>query len=116
MLTITVSVVQGLTVVGLEGGLVRGETERLVEILEWLQEFGERRIAVHAAAVDAVDTHGLKALLQCHCALGDAGGWLLVRRPSPRLHSALMRTGLDRVLRIADGLHTDLGDGAVRHA
>jgi anti-anti-sigma regulatory factor len=116
MLTITVSIVRGLTVVGLEGGLVRGEAERLIEIVEWLQEFGERRIAVHAAGVDAVDTHGVKALLHCHSALSGDGGWLLVRVPSPPLHGALLRTGLYRVLRLAGDLHADLGEAAVHHA
>ena len=116
MLDITVSVVQGLTVVGLKGALVRGEVERLVEIVEWLQEFGERRITLHAAAVDAVDVLGVTALVKCHSALSAGGGCLIIRMPSARLHGALRRTGLDRVLRVVDELHADFGNGAVRHA
>lgn len=115
MLEITVAVVQGLTVVGLKGALVRGEADHLVRIVEWLQEFGERWIALHAAAVDAVDVDGLTALVECHAALSASEGCLFVRTPSRRLDEALRRTGLDRVLRVVGDLHADLGDGAVGH-
>jgi anti-anti-sigma factor len=116
MLDIAVSIVQGLTVVGLRGALVRGEADRLVEVVEWLQEFGERRVTVHAAAVDTVDIHGMTALVSCHSALRAGGGRLIVSMPSPRLHGELRRTGLDRVLRVVGDRHADPGDGALRHA
>jgi anti-anti-sigma regulatory factor len=103
MLEITVSVVQGWTVVGLKGALVRGEADHLVEIVEWLQEFGERRIALHTAAVDAVDVDGVTALVECHAALGASEGCLFVRTPSRRLHDALRRTGLEKVLLLTTG-------------
>lgn len=116
MFEVTVSVVQGLTVVGLKGALVRGEADHLVRIVEWLQEFGERRITLHAAAVDAVDIYGVTALVQLHSDLSAGGGCLLLRAPSHRLLAALRRTGLDRVLRIVDERQACAGDRAVRHA
>jgi anti-anti-sigma regulatory factor len=103
MLDITVSVAKGLTIVGLKGGLVRGEGDYLVELVGWLHESGERRITLHAAGVSAVDTDGLMALMQCHVALLGAGGCLIIKRPSSQLRLALRRTGLEAVLRVMNG-------------
>jgi len=103
MLDITVSVAHGLTVVGLEGALVRGEGDYLIELVDLLHESGERRITVHAAGVSAVDIEGLMALMHCHAALSGSGGCLTIKMPSSQLRVALRRTGLDAVLRIVDG-------------
>ena len=103
MLDITVSVANGLAVVGLKGALVRGEGTYLTEVIDWLRESGERRIALHATGVSAVDIDGLVALMECHAALSNSGGRLVIRMPSGTLRLALSRTGLDAILRIVDG-------------
>jgi anti-anti-sigma regulatory factor len=114
MLDITVSVAKGLTVVGLKGGLVRGESEYLIEVVSWLQQSGERRIVLHAAGVSAVDNDGLVALMECHAALSNSGGCLVIKVPSGQLRLALRRTGLEAVLRIVNGPDPALRRAAVR--
>jgi anti-anti-sigma regulatory factor len=116
MLDVTVSVVNGLTVVGVSGALVRGEGDYLVELVDWLRETGEGRITLHAAGITAVDVDGLAALMQCHSMLSASGGCLLIKMPSRRLHLALRRTGLDGVLWIVDDLDTVFRDSALRGA
>ena len=104
MLDITVSVLNGLAVVGLKGRLVRGQgSDHLTEVVEWLCEAGERRIAVHAAGVTAVDVDGLVALIGCHASVSGSGGDLVLKMPSDPLRLALRRTGLDALLVIVDG-------------
>ena len=114
MLDITVSVAHGLTVVGLKGALVRSEGSYLIELIDWLQQSGERRITLHASGVSAVDTDGLMALMQCHAAVTATGGCLIVKTPSNQLRAALRRTGLDAVLRIVGSRASALGNAAVR--
>jgi anti-anti-sigma regulatory factor len=102
MLDITVSFPNGLALVGLKGALVRGEGDYLTEVVGWLRDAGDRRIALHAAGVTAVDLDGLVALMECHTALNQAAGCLVIKMPSAALRAALRRSGLDAVLRIMD--------------
>jgi anti-anti-sigma regulatory factor len=114
MLDITVSVAKGLTVVGLKGGLVRGEGDYLLEVVSWLHQSGERRIVLHAAGVSTVDNDGLVALMQCHAALSGSGGCLVIKMPSSQLRLALRRTGLETILRIMNGPDPAPGNASVR--
>jgi anti-anti-sigma regulatory factor len=102
MLDITVSFPNGLAVVGLKGALVREEGAYLTEVVGWLRDAGDRRVALHAAGITAVDLDGLVALMECHVALSNAAGGLVIKMPSSPLRLALRRTGLDGVLRIVD--------------
>jgi anti-anti-sigma regulatory factor len=108
MFNITVSIANGLAVVGLTGAMLRGHgSDHLTEVVEWLRESGERRIALHAAGVSAVDLDGLVALMDCHSAMAGVGGCLVIKMPSRPLRLALRRTGLDTVLKIVDGPELD---------
>lgn len=108
MLDMTVSVLDGLAVVSLKGALVRGEgTDHVMELVKWLCETGERRIALHTAGVNAVDIDGLKTLVGCHVSVSSAGGELVIKMPSRPLRLALQRTGLDALLQIVDGRSPD---------
>lgn len=102
-LQITVSVADGLAVIGVQGAMRRGvATDQLLAVVETLCESGQRRVVVHAAGVSAVDIDGLVTLMDCQAALQGVGGSLLIRSPSPALRLALRRTGLDTVLEIVD--------------
>jgi anti-anti-sigma factor len=117
MLDITVSVVNGLAVVSLTGALVRGQgSDHLTEVVEWLCEAGEGRIALHTAGVSAVDVDGLVALLGCHASVSSTGGDLVINMPSGPLRRALRRTGLDELLRIVDGRSPDPSHSGGREA
>jgi anti-anti-sigma regulatory factor len=104
MTTITVSVANGLALVGVTGAIVRGDnSNHLAEVLEWLRECGENRVTLHAAGVSAVDIDGLVAIMDAHVAVKEVGGHLVIRAPSRALRLALRRTGLDTVLVIVEG-------------
>lgn len=108
MLELTVSVANGCAVIGVQGAMLRGHTgDHLIELVELLCESGERRVALHAAGVSAVDIDGLVALMDCHAVANHAGSRLVIRRPSSALRLALRRTGLDTVLEIVDDPESD---------
>ncbi|MBY0493912.1 MAG: STAS domain-containing protein [Cyanobacteria bacterium] len=103
MLELTVTIKRGLAIVGAIGPLVRGRgAEQVTEIVRWLIECGERRIVLHTAGVTAVDLAGVVAVMDSHVDAKDAGGSLVIAAPSPALHTALRRTGLDQALDITD--------------
>ena len=117
MLDMTVSVLDGLAVVSLKGALVRGQgSDHLTELVEWLCEAGERRIALHTAGVNAVDIDGLETLLGCHVCVSSAGGELAIKMPSRPLRLALQRTGLDALLHIVDDRSPGTGHPSGREA
>lgn len=104
MLDLTVTIKRGLAIVSATGPVLRSDgVEQLTEMLQWLHECGERRIALHAAGITAIDLDGLVALMDSHVDLKEAGGSLVITAPSPSVRLALRRTGLDSVLDIAQG-------------
>ena len=107
-LQITVSVADGLAVIGVQGAMRRGHaTDQLLAVVAMLSESGQRRVVVHAAGVSAVDIDGLVTLMDCQAALHGVGGSLLIKSPSRALRLVLRRTGLDTVLEIVDATRPD---------
>ena len=108
MLDISVTVINGFAVVGLKGALVGGSgSDHLTEVIDWLCEAHERRIALHTAGVSSVDTDGLVALIGCYASVSSQGGDLVIKMPSATLLQALRRTGLDAILSIVESRTPD---------
>jgi anti-anti-sigma regulatory factor len=103
MFEITVSTTNGFAVIGFRGAMLRGlACHHLIDVVKLLCECGERYVALHAAAVSAIDSDGLAALVDCHAAMCDLGGCFIIKRPSAALRLALRRSGLETVLEIVD--------------
>lgn len=91
----------GATVVFPEGRLNMASAPALREQLNALVAEGSTRLVVDLAAVEAIDSSGLGALISGLKAARQAGGDLRIAAPGTQVAAVLELTNLDRVLKLA---------------
>lgn len=92
----------GVTVFAPDGRLNATVAARIRQALEDLVEAGSTRIVVDMAAVEAIDSSGLGALISGLKAARRAGGDLRLVSPAEQVIAVLEMTNLHRVLAVCD--------------
>jgi len=107
-------VVSGLSITALEREpdgpavvMVSGDVDWMTHAalerkLEELIDAGETRIVADLSAVGFIDSTGLTVLVSCFHRLKMGGGRLAIVCPSPGIRRVFERTGLDRLLGVAE--------------
>jgi anti-anti-sigma factor len=97
-LTITAHPGPSVTVLELRGDLDLHTAPRLIRSVEAAREDGAACVAVDAAALEFIDSSGLRALLAARDELVRSGGELFVTNPSSAAGRVIEMTGLESLL------------------
>jgi anti-sigma B factor antagonist len=94
-------IVDGVTILDLEGKLVLGEGDRLLrDKVNALVREGRTRLLLNLAGVTYVDSAGLGEIVRSHATVVRQGGALKLLRPDKRLRDLLTITKLVTVFEI----------------
>ena len=92
----------GVVIVGVEGQLIVGNRQELKQkVLDALEE-GSRKFIIDFSKTGYIDSSGLGVVVRAAKQARDAGGQILLRRPTPSIRKVLEITGLEHVFTIID--------------
>jgi len=103
-----------VSVVGLSGELDISTTDQFFDATVDLVDAGRRHVVADLTRLTFCDSSGLGTIVKLRKIVDDAGGELLLARPSVMVAGLLELTGLDRVVRVFPT--PEAAVGAVTHA
>jgi anti-sigma B factor antagonist len=83
--------------VQVSGEIDAATSDEFARVLRQAIERDVRRLVLDVAAVDFIDSSGLRALVQAHRAVQGQGGEMVLRAPTDTFRRLLDVTGLDEV-------------------